>query len=282
MDRDYGAPVAIGGLGGSGTRVISALLRAAGFRNGEDLNEALDNRWFTITHKRRAFTESWPTEAELDQAVRLFRDAMTVGLEGLLRAEDRAVLDRIRADLPPEGTWKCGAFADSVDRMMASRAKPPGPWGWKEPNTHIFLPALDARLPGLRYIHVVRDAADMALSSNTQQLRNWGPRPTEDAPVVLRQLRFWTDANARALDYGAGMGDRFLVISYEDFCARPKPHWDRLVAFLGPEAGGDFPADLVSPPTIGRGAQLEPETVPEADRAAAEAVTARVAALGRV
>lgn len=279
-DGHQAGPVAIGGLGGSGTRVFAALLRAAGFRIGPELNDALDNLWFSALFKRRDFVRAAPPEAELDRAVRLFRDAMTVGLAGRLSPGDAALLDAIAAALPPAGRWAVGAEGPAVASLRASRGGT-GPWGWKEPNAHHFLPALDARLPGLRYVHVVRDARDMALSRSTWQLGHWGPRPPEDAPLPVRQLRWWTRANARALDHGAGMGARFLVIEYEDFCARPRAHWDRLLGFLAPEGRGAFPEDLVRPSTIGRGAALDPGLFPRADLEAAEAVAARVARLGR-
>ena len=38
------------------------------------------------------------------------------------------------------------------------------PWGWKEPRSVYLLPFLAAELPGLRFLHVVRDGRDMALS----------------------------------------------------------------------------------------------------------------------
>lgn len=46
------APTAIGGLGGSGTRVFAALLQEAGIYIGDCLNEPLDNLWFTVLIKR--------------------------------------------------------------------------------------------------------------------------------------------------------------------------------------------------------------------------------------
>src|SRR5581483_5848515 len=46
------APVAIGGLGGSGTRVVARLLQDLGFYLGADLNDYEDNLWFTLLMKR--------------------------------------------------------------------------------------------------------------------------------------------------------------------------------------------------------------------------------------
>jgi hypothetical protein len=46
--------VAIGGVGGSGTRLGAALLQVLGYYIGDDLNESLDNLWFTLLFKRRS------------------------------------------------------------------------------------------------------------------------------------------------------------------------------------------------------------------------------------
>ena len=44
-------PVVVGGVGGSGTRVVEQMLRQLGVYTGADLNSAGDNRWFTLLCK---------------------------------------------------------------------------------------------------------------------------------------------------------------------------------------------------------------------------------------
>jgi len=46
------APVAIGGVGGSGTRLIAQCLKELGYFIGSDLNESNDNLLFTALFKR--------------------------------------------------------------------------------------------------------------------------------------------------------------------------------------------------------------------------------------
>lgn len=253
-------PAAIGGLGGSGTRVFAALLQHAGYHIGETLNTPLDNLWFTVLFKQAAWTRSRPDPAEIATAVRLFSCAMTTGLAGRLDAADHALITRLRADLPPEGNWGCGAQGPSADALIASAQQPGGnghPWGWKEPNTCVFLPQLNRHIDGLRYIHIVRDGLDMAFSRNTWQARHWGhlyDLPGEPTtPLPLRQLRYWLAANRAALEYGAGhMRGRFLALRYEDFCADPVHHWERIQSFLNVPYSGPAPAGLVRPTNIGR------------------------------
>jgi hypothetical protein len=44
--------VSVGGVGGSGTRVIALILASLGLNIGNNLNEALDNLTFTLLFKR--------------------------------------------------------------------------------------------------------------------------------------------------------------------------------------------------------------------------------------
>jgi len=287
-------PVGIGGLGGSGTRVFAALLREAGVHIGSCLNAPLDNLWFTVLFKRAAWaagpTPAVPDPEEVALSLRLFERAMTIGLRGTLSQQELAYLQDIRSTLPPEGDWTPGAKAAQVDHLMSSgpsRPDAPAPWGWKEPNTHVFLPALDTGLSGFRYVHIVRDAFDMAFSGNTWQARHWGHHygltRTADTPLAHHQLRYWTRANAAALRYGTErMGDRFLLIQYEDFCARPAEHFARLLRFLNRDDSLSLPENLVSPSTIGRATAHDFTGFAQADLDAARRLQEEVQHLSRI
>lgn len=255
--------VAIGGLGGSGTRVFAATLRAVGIRLGTQLNEPLDNLWFTVLFKRAEWSQRSPTAAEVFQAADLLRRAMTIGLRDTLQPEEHALLVRLRETLPPNGAWQCGARTTDADGLIDSDAPPANSerlWGWKEPNTHVVLPHLARCFPGLRYIHVVRDGLDMAFSRNTWQARHWshlyGVTQHPDTPLPVHQLRYWTAANRAALDFGSvHMPGRFLVISYDAYCADPERHWPRLRRFLDLPTDTALPGNLLQPTTIGRSHQ---------------------------
>lgn len=287
------APVAIGGLGGSGTRVFAALLQAAGIYIGDDLNTPLDNLWFTVLFKRaewgRKPNPGIPDPAEVATSIILFQRAMTEGLANELSPSDRGLLARLRADLLPEGDWQCGAQTINADRLMASLSSPGvagRPWGWKEPNTHVFLPHLDRHIQGFCYIHIVRDGFDMAFSNNTWQARHWGhlysSPDTLDVPPALQQMRYWTAANRAAIDYGvAHMPGRFLVVRYEDFCVRPNAHWARILRFLGLPVERPLPEDLVRPSTIGRSAKHDLTGFPAADLAEVHALQSIIEKIGQ-
>ena len=282
------SPVAIGGLGGSGTRVFAESLRQAGLAIGQELNTPLDNLWFTILFKRAIWARHIPDPTDIAISVGLFRRAMTTGLQGHLSPSEQALLDRLRADLPPDGSWHCGAKIPHADSLIASGPQPGGQgkrWGWKEPNTHLFLPQLDHHMPGLRYIHIVRDGLDMAFSANTWQAKHWahhyGLRQAPGTkPLPLDQLRYWVTANARALNYGqAQMPGRFLVMDYDEFCARPRNHWPRLQRFLGQPVDTPIPDGLISPSTIGRSLSQDLSIFPDTLLKEVQALQSRIETL---
>ncbi|GLT08822.1 sulfotransferase family protein [Sulfitobacter porphyrae] len=270
MNVPTGPITAIGGLGGSGTRVVAAMLRQAGVFIGEDLNGPLDNLWFTVLFKRRDWTDKPPPASQIVTAIRLFRQAMTLGLAAGLSGPDQALIETLQRDLLPDGAWDSGAKIAQARNLLQSGASPVamgGPWGWKEPNTHVFLPYLDQLLPDFRYIHIVRDGLDMAFSGNTWQAQNWGHilglPPDPDVPLPVHQLRYWLAANRRALTYGqTRMQGRFMVIRYEDFCTDPMRYWHLIKALSGGKADSMPPPDLVRPTTIGRAGTNDLSVIP--------------------
>jgi hypothetical protein len=132
------------------------------------------------------------------------------------------------------------------------------PWGWKEPRSLYLLPLLDAELPGLRFLHVVRDGRDMAFSDNQVQLRKHGdavlgPARGEGEPV--RAIALWSAVNLRAADRGENvLRERYLRVRFEDLCAEPAETTARILAFLGLDGDAErIAADEVrTPDTFGR------------------------------
>lgn len=242
-------PVGIGGVGGSGTRVIAQMLSDAGFYLGGDLNLALDNRWFTVLFKRPDWYQHTltPDDTTFAKAVDAFVDVMLRGRRGaaghlptLLGAAvqlSRTGHDQTRFG---SGTWPFKRLATMLRAGAPSRTEFAG-WGWKEPNTHLFLPELAALIPDLRYIHVVRHGLDMAFSNNQNQLHNFGwlVSDTQAEPISTPEasLDFWIAANRRAEELGNRiLGERFLVVNLDTLWQEPGPRVAELLNFVGLDA----------------------------------------------
>lgn len=259
-------PVVIGGVGGSGTRLIAALLRELGFYIGDDLNSANDNLWFTLLFVRpKWFARS--SDEEIFQGLHLFEKSM-LGRSEMSRDDIRVLrraatdmlfsdylhLGRDRDILPIRRVarlWplkRLAIFAWTAKRittMLRSRrcgSLTYARWGWKEPNSHVYIRHLSQFFQCLKYVHVIRHGLDMAYSSNQAQVRNWGshfgvemPDSTEALPKA--SLAYWIRANEAAMTLGSQLlGDRFLVVNFDELCLAPSKRIPEFVEFLGMDA----------------------------------------------
>ena len=254
------SPLVIGGLGGSGTRVYAVALRDAGVDMGRLFNAALDNLVFTALFKR----PRWFATAG-DPAVRRHLATFTrYSRDRTFTPADLTRLGRVIVDHDPTVGRRESAErvrAAFARRPRAERRRAPA-WGWKEPNSHLFLPQLIDHYPGLRFVYVARHGLDMAYSENKNQLRNFGdqfgfPFPEGEGPEAeaAAQLGYWIHMTERALALGERLGDRFLFLRFDDLCADPEGELRRLLEFTGVEPGHDLPAiasKVANPASSGR------------------------------
>ena len=215
----------IGATGGSGTRVVARIVRAAGMYTGTDLNRYEDALPFA------SFSDRW--------------------INGYLASgrrpsnEDR---QRMRDELQ-----------SLVDDHLSHRPEDAVGWGWKEPRSIYLLPFLNEELPKLRYLHFVRDGRDMAFSENQQQLKKHGAAVLDGRSRwrrrPYRSISLWARVNADAADYGEReLGDRYLRVRFEDLCARPGETSRRILDFFGLEGDAEAigAAEVKPPSTLAR------------------------------
>jgi hypothetical protein len=239
-------PVAIGGIGGSGTRVVAEILRESGFYLGADVNSKLDNLWFTLLLKRPSIFKNKNTlQKKIFTGISIF-DKVMKGNSNLTWREYEFLIaaiaeisvlghDYLRSD---QGLWP---FRRALSMFQAKKniSSDSIGWGWKEPNTHIFIEYINKYFSRLRYIHVIRHGLDMAYSDNQAQLYNWGslfgvekPRMKKDIP--LASLEYWIKANQKAIWLGKNvLKERFLMINFDHLCETPKIEVDKIFTFLG-------------------------------------------------
>jgi hypothetical protein len=241
-------PIVVGGVGGSGTRLVARILIELGFYLGADLNDELDNLWFTLLFKRRRFFVA-ASSARRREA----RRACAI-LGRALRGErlsdgDLRLVREVVADCPAAVGHEAHRLYMSnewaqlrLESLRSAHRSAPSEaigWGWKEPNSHVFLPELSSAFPAMRFVMVVRHGVDMAFSDNQQQLANWGERygvaAAASASELPRQsLAFWVAANRRAIDWGEEhLQGRFLVLRYEHLCREPADAIADLADFIG-------------------------------------------------
>jgi hypothetical protein len=204
-------PKVVFATGGSGTRAIAEVMAEAGVYLGPELNRALDSLVLKPFLKGRS--QEYLAESQWVEAVERGEPAAEPPAE--LVSEMRAGLERMHEGIP------------SADAM----------WGWKNPRTTNFLPILRALEPEAATAHLIRDGRDMAFSKNQNQL---GDAPTlvpdelRDAPIPVQSVALWSRINLAAISYlEAKSPGGHLVIRYEDLCADPATHCEKLLNHLG-------------------------------------------------
>jgi hypothetical protein len=232
----------VGATGGSGTRVVARILREAGLYTGDDLNESDDALRFG------GYSDRWINEYVAHPG-------------GIPENLEREMLD-------------------DLDRVLADHCRPiaadPGRWGWKEPRSIYLLRFYAAHLPSLRFVHVVRDGRDMALSTNQNQLRKHGDAAGVDTrlPDPVRSIRLWSWINRQAAELGAReLFGRYLRLRFEDLCADPTGTARTLLGFVELDASPERAHGLVTaPPTLGRWKGAEPQLRAELEHEAGDAL----------
>jgi hypothetical protein len=111
--------------------------------------------------------------------------------------------------------WLCG-----VERPAG---KAPGIWGDNTPRYVSLIPELDRAFPDARYIHVVRDPRDVVRSA----LEVWFGGNT-----ALTAAEEWVERVGAGLAAQHLVGDRLLVLRFEDLLREPGPTLARVARFL--------------------------------------------------
>ncbi|OUD12458.1 sulfotransferase family protein [Thioflexithrix psekupsensis] len=245
------SPVVIGGMGGSGTRVVADIVRQAGFYIGNFLNHANDNLWFTFLFKRPLwYSFAHENRQTLQETMALFEQIMTGQFKEspqVLFTLSKAAKDYLQWQKNYHAEFnitvpldKPEMFVQSVVKHYAVDLTQQFGWGWKEPNSHLYVQALSDYFPHIRYVHLIRHGLDMAYSNNQQQYFNWGAslfgvewiKNPEQRPYGA--LEYWLKANQAAIETGQRhLKDRFLLIYFEQLCQQPKVEIQRLLDFIG-------------------------------------------------
>ncbi|HET7577748.1 MAG TPA: sulfotransferase [Bacillales bacterium] len=189
----------IGGVGGSGTRVVAEIIKAMGYYTGS-LNKANDNVQFA----KKFSKPGW------------FRRH---------HKNNQQIIYRRMEKFEKE--------------MLALKENQPSHyigWGWKNPITHIYLEYLTNYFKRIKYIHVIRNGLEMAYSTNQNQLKKWGRLyqiKSSSEPDPKASLQYWYAANERAIRLGKKrLGRHFLLINYNHLCSNPKDDIKKIITFL--------------------------------------------------
>lgn len=243
--------LAIGALGGSGTRAYAKVLQQAGIFIGDDLNESLDNLLFSRLFKDPEWYDG-VSHRGIRRRIQIFTKLMQA--EGLSTFESLVFRNALKSN---------ATYKTSKDELKALTLKShtnnskilPKAWGWKEPNTHLVASEFLTELPSLQYVHVLRNGLDMAFSENKRQLLNWGnlfgiqvSGNETCTELAVKQLDFWIASTRKIQQIAQQFPERVHFFSLTDFCENPGNEITRLLNLIGYQLDETVLSDLSTIP----------------------------------
>jgi hypothetical protein len=261
---DLEGPIVIGGIGGSGTRVVAQILKEMNFFIGYDLNEPLDNLTYTLLFKRKKwFYKNFENRKKIFRGLGIMEKSMLnpspefsiSDYHFLLNATISMFKNGHNIDGDGKGSWAIERFKKVINGRENESQKYTG-WGWKEPNSHLLLPYLNEYFPEFKYIHTIRNGLDMAFSSNQQQLFNWGPMfgvypPKREVDIPEASFRYWVEANKKVIKMGNEMGsDKFYLLNFENICTDVDAGINMLLKFLKIEPNNETYNSILNIPKL--------------------------------
>lgn len=161
-------------------------------------------------------------------------------------------------------------FAALQEHLVAYDARAGGPSGWKSPRSLYLLPFLLQRFPDLRFLHVVRDGRDIALSCNDREIAPYETMllpPSEDWLEAEHSIALWSRVNTLAADLGERLSGVYLRVRLEDLCEKPVKVTRRVFRFFGLPGDPRAAAPLIeAPASLGRWQRADPAVVARLER----------------
>lgn len=241
-------PIVVGGIGGSGTRVIASIFNTFHVFIGEDLNPPLDNLTYTLLFKRPKWFQNHQKDTKLLRRGLQILEKSMINNKAYTVAELNYLFDATVYMIKyghnnlrqGTGSWPFHRLKN-IFFQRHNRLTDYAAWGWKEPNAHLLLENMNAYFPDFKYIHTTRHGLDMAFSNNQQQLYNWGemfgvetPKRNEDIPTA--SFRYWVEVNRHILELKEKLGEeKVFFLNFDKLCADPNTEIQKLIDFLNIE-----------------------------------------------
>ena len=244
--------IAIGALGGSGTRAVAQILMEAGVYMGSEFSQQKDNVLFTRMFRNPEWFKK-ASAKDIDFRIQVFDKIMSGKTLGITEVNELNIAIKTNPTYPTSHKARRQFIFDHYTKTRKSNST----WGFKEPNSHMYLPHLDGYFKEFKYVHVLRHGLDMAFARNLKQLHNWGPHFGIDASEKLSskktarlQLDYWIAATNATVEAGKKMGDRFLLVKHQDIYTNPKDFVQTLFHFLGLPVSDDVKKTLAKIPKV--------------------------------
>ena len=235
-------PLILLGMHRSGTSLTVRLLADLGMHMGSWLSRDAEAVHFQKLNRRiyRETGSNWGQVEGLVQAI---------GSPAFVQRQAAEMRRRLYGDaLLPGGMPAIASFFGSDRRAEIERGEV-APWGWKDPRTTLTFPVWLELFPRARWLHIVRNGVDVAISTHRRSLRQqkkfWSRLLRLDyVPATLDfdySFRLWETYLDFVLEHKHLIpAGRYLEMRYEDLLARPEASLVRLVEFATDGAAEQF------------------------------------------
>jgi len=238
-------PIVIGGVGGSGTRVVVSILKVFNVFLGHDLNSSLDNVTYTLLFKQpKWFYKNNINENMLNVGFSVMEKSMTntkkyspKEFAYLVNATKSMAIHGHNVQKEGAGRWAINRFKHIILNRNKDISSYPY-WGWKEPNSHLLIKELNGYFKDFKFIHTIRHGLDMAYSPNQQQFYNWAKLfgvsiPENEADIPAASFSYWAIANRRVVELQKELGkDKIYLLNFDELCVEPETEIIKLAKFL--------------------------------------------------
>ena len=227
--------IAIGALGGSGTRVIAKLFQELGYFIGDELNQALDNLTYTVLFKDK---DLFSNKKLLKKRMIVFDKYMS---NEKLFGDDICIYNKSKGNrflsLNRRNLMKFKfRFRNLAKRELKHE------YAFKEPNSIHFLEEYLNAFPNSKYVYVMRHGLDMAFSSNKEQLANFGNlyglennvgKSNDNSEIANKlQLNYWILITKKVHQLKEKYKGRIHIINHSSLCENQFLEINKLINFL--------------------------------------------------
>ncbi|MEP7382531.1 MAG: sulfotransferase [Gemmatimonadota bacterium] len=219
------APVFVVGSARSGTTLLYHTLLSSGgyavYRGEPALFDLVQPRYGDLRHRssRTRLLGEWPRS----------HLARACGLDDVARCAE--VLDSVRSN---------GDFLRAVMSRLAAR-QGVARWAVWGPDNLLLMPWIKRELPDARFVHMVRDGRDVALSIGTE---GWiRPLPWDRGAESLVAALHWQWKVQRGRRDAARLGSDYLELHFEQLVQDRRGALEILSTFLGHAIDADAVAD---------------------------------------
>jgi len=137
------------------------------------------------------------------------------------------------SDLEARVMAACNNGSDFLRIVMEEVARKQGVDRWIDstPTNIPHMLRIGRDFPEAQFIHIIRDARDMALSLDQRQ---WSrPLPWDNKRSLLAAGLYWEWIVRKGRQFGAMLGPRYMEVRYEDLVEHPQLPLTRIGEFIG-------------------------------------------------